>query len=69
MEMVRHDDERVKQEPSLITIVKDCSFQQFRVRCDLKETTALRRDGGDKVRTSFLRRKSHVGSITDKPRG
>ena len=67
MEMVRHDDECVQKEPSLAAIVKDGLLKQFRGGGDLKKAVALRGYGGDKVRSSFLRCESHIGSINEMP--
>ena len=67
VEMVRHDDVRVQEESPLAAIVEDGSLKQFRRGRDLKKAAPLRRNGGDKVRTSFLRCESHVGSINEEP--
>ena len=63
MEMVRHDDIRVQEKPSLIAIVKNGSFHEFCRGRDLKETSALRCHSGDHVSSSFLRRKVHCSNI------
>ena len=67
VEMVGHDDECVQEESSLAAIVEDGSLKQFRCGRDLKETAALRSYGGDKIRTSFLWREPHLGSINERP--
>ena len=67
VEMVRHDDECVQEEPPLLAIVKDGLLEQFRGGRDLKKTVALRRYSGDKIRSSFLRCESHIGSINEMP--
>ena len=65
--MIRHDDERVQKESSLASIVEDGSLKQFRGGGHPEEAAALRRDCGDKIRTSFLRCESHIGRINEKP--
>jgi len=67
VEMVRHDDECVQKEPSLAAIVEDGLQKQFRGGRDLKKAVALRGHSGDKIRSSFLRRESHIGSINEMP--
>ena len=67
MKVIRHDDERVQKESSLASIVEDGSLKQFRGGGHPEEAAALRRDCGDKIRTSFLRCESHIGRINERP--
>jgi hypothetical protein len=57
----------VQKEFSLTAIFKDGSIQQFRRGSDLKKASALRRDSGDEVSSSFLWREPHRESIDERP--
>ena len=67
VEMVRHNDERVQVKFPLRVIVEYSSLKQFRRGRDSKKAAALRRNSGHEIRPSFLWRKPHFGSITEKP--
>jgi hypothetical protein len=57
----------VQKEPSLAAIVEEGLREQFGGSRDLKEAAPLRGHSGDKIRSSFLRRESHMGSINERP--
>jgi hypothetical protein len=65
--MVRHDDEGVQKELPLSVVVENGLLKQFGRGRDLKKSAAFGCHRGDQIRPSFLRRKSHLSSINEKP--
>jgi len=67
VEMVRHDYERMQEEPSLAAIVENGSLKQLRIGRDLEKATALRSHCGYQIRPGFLRGELHLERINERP--
>jgi len=65
MKVFWHEDEWVQKESSLAAIFEDGSMKEFRVGRDLEKAAALRR--GHEAGARFLRRRSHLRSIDERP--
>lgn len=60
MDMIGHDDERMKQELSLVAIVEERLLKYLRRGRHLKQAAALGRDGRYEISACFLGRKPHA---------
>ena len=67
VKMVRHDDERLQEKPSLIAIVKKSSLKQLRRGCDLKKAATFSCHGRNQIRPGFLRCEPHLSNINQMP--
>ena len=67
VEMIWHDDIRMKKKPSLSAIVEQRLPEQLRISRHLKQPTPLRRNCGHQISAGLLRRKTHCENIQEVP--